>query len=184
LTATSDDAGVKIELSLTSDTYRRSSPDLTDLVVTVTITNVDVLTVEIRGEKDNGTILENGFRVEHFTFHDLATGDEVINKNPFPGTCDPGDSLAPYDTVELQSSSSPFVTRHGLEDMDPLCDPVRQLKNGHAYRVTLKPQTVWCFAGSKKQLFGDQRYIPIEDLPKGTMVRLESSDELTLKVEA
>ena len=136
--------------------------------MTTTISNVDVLTVDIRGEKDNGTVLENGFRVEHFTFCDLTTGTEVINKNPFPGTCDAGITLAPYNVVELRSSR-PHVTRHGLEDISPLCDPVRQLKNGHEYRVTLKSQMVWCFAGSKEKLFGDEQYVPIEDLPKGVM---------------
>jgi hypothetical protein len=174
---------IRIKLSLTSDTYRRSSPDLTDLVVTTTIANVDVLTVENRGEKDNGTILENGFRVEHFKFQDLTTGEEVIDNDPFPGTCDPGDALATYNVVEL-SSTNPLVMRQCLDDISPLSDPVRQLKNGHEYRVTLKPQTVWAFPGSTKELFGDERYIPTEDLPTGIMVKLESLDELKLKVEA
>ena len=60
---------VKIELALTSDTYQRSSPDAPQLIATTTITtaNVDVLTIELRGEQDNGTILEEGFRMEHFT---------------------------------------------------------------------------------------------------------------------
>lgn len=175
-------AEVKIEISLTSDTYRRSSPDAPELVVTSTITNADVLTIELRGEKDSGTVLEDDFRMEHFTFYDLTTESEVINKDPFPGTCDSRDSLQPYNTAELQSSR-PLVTRQVLDDMSPLSDPVRQLKAGHEYRITLKPQTVWCSAGSKNELFGGRSSIPVKELPKGMMVTLESAGELKLKVE-
>jgi hypothetical protein len=174
---------VKVELSLTSDTYSRSSPDAPELVVTTTITNADVLTLELREEEDNGTILEEGFRMEHFTFYDLTTDKEVINTNPFPGTCEPREDLYPYSVVELRSSK-PLVTRQDFEDVNPLSDPVRQLRNGHKYRITLEPQTVWCFAGSKEELFGGKKNIPVEDLPEGVMVRLESADELRLKVEA
>jgi hypothetical protein len=174
---------VKIELSLTSDTYRRSSLDAPELVVTASVTNSDVLTLELREEQDNVTVLEKGFRMEHFTFYDLTTDSAVINTNPFPGTCEPREDLYPYSVVELRSSK-PLVTRQDLEDASPLSDPVRQLQNGHEYRITLKPQTVWCFAGSKEKLFGDKKNIPFEDLPEGMMVRLESADELRLKVEA
>ena len=174
---------VKIGLSLTSSTYRRSSPDAPELIVTTTISNADVLTLELREEQDNGTILEEGFRMEHFTFYDLTTGSEVINKDPFPGTCEPREALWPRSVVEIQSSK-PLVTRQYIEDMSPLSDPVRQLENGHEYRITLKPQTVWCFAGGKEELFGGKESVPVGDLPEGIMVRLESKDELRLKVEA
>lgn len=66
LKAIIDNAEVKIELSLTSNTNRRSSPDAPELAVTTTIANAGVLTIELRGEEDNGTILEDGFRIEHF----------------------------------------------------------------------------------------------------------------------
>lgn len=89
LTPTLDSAEVKIELSLTSNTYRRSSSNVPELVVTTTLADPDVLTIELRGENYNGTILEDGFRIEHFKFYDLTKRREVINKNPFPGTCDP-----------------------------------------------------------------------------------------------
>ena len=182
LTEPPDNAEVKIELALTSNTYRRSSPDAPELVVTTTAVNADVLTIELREEQDNGTILEDGFRMEHFTFYDLTTDSEVINKNPFPGTCEPRDALHPYSVVELQSSK-PLVTKQDLEDMNPLSDPVRQLEAGHEYRVTLKPQTVWCFVGSKQELFGGREHIPVGDLPEGMMLRLECATELKLKVE-
>ena len=174
---------MKIELSLTSNTYQRSSPDAPELIVTTTISNADVLTLELREEQDNGTILEEGFRMEHFTFYDLTTDSQVINKNPFPGACEPRESLYPRSVVEIQSSK-PLVTRQDIEDMSPLSEPVRQLVNGHEYRITLKPQTVWCFAGSKEELFRGRERIPVENLPEGMMVTLESADELRLKVEA
>jgi hypothetical protein len=174
---------VKIELSLTSDTYRRSSPDTPELIVKTTISNADVLTLELRGERDNGTILKEGFRMEHFKFYDLTTDSEVINKDPFPGTCEPREALCPRSVVEIQSSKL-LVTKHDIEDMSPLSDPVRQLVNGREYRITLKPQAVWCFAGSKEELFGGKERVPVEDLPEGNMVKLESADELRLKVEA
>ena len=183
LKATIDSAEVQIELSLTSNTYRRSSRDAPELVVTTSIANADVLTIELRGEKDNGTILEDGFRIEHFKFYDLTKRREVINKNPFPGTCDARFALQSYSLVELRSSS-PHVVRQVLDGISPMSDPVRQLEVGHEYRITLKPQTVWSFAGSKKDLFDGESSIDVEDLPKGTLTRLESATELKLKVEA
>lgn len=182
-TAPLDKAEVKIELSLTSNTYRRSSSDAPELVVKSTIANADVLIVELRGENDNGTILEDGFRIEHFNFYDLNKRREIINKDPFPGTCDPRFALQPYNVVELRSSS-PLVMRQTLDDISPLSDPVRQLEVGHEYRITLKPQTVWGFAGSKKDLFDGQSSVDVDDLPDGILVRLESTVELKLKVEA
>ena len=185
LRAVLENAEVKIELSLTSDTYRRSSPDVPELLVTTTISSagIDALTLELREEQDNGTILEEGFRMQHFTFYDLTTDSEVINTNPFPGTCEPREDLYPRSVVEIHSSK-PLVTRQDLEDVSPLSDPVRQLLNGHEYRVTLKPQTVWCFAGTKEELFRGRTHVDVKDLPDGIMVRLESADELRLKVEA
>jgi hypothetical protein len=154
------------------------------LIVTTTISNAYVLTLELREEQDNGTILEEGFRMEHFKFYDLTTGSEVINENPFPGTCETREVLWSQSVLEIRSSRPP-VTRQYFEDVSPLSDPVRQLVNGHEYRITLKPQTVWCFAGSKEELFGGKEDISVEDLPEGMMmVRLESADELRLKVEA
>jgi len=183
LKATIDSAEVQIELSLTSNTYRRSSRDAPELVVTTSIANADVLTIELRGEKDDGTILEDGFRIEHFKFYDLTKRREVINKNPFPGTCDARFALQSYSLVELRSSS-PHVVRQVLDGISPMSDPVRQLEVGHEYRITLKPQTVWSFAGSKKDLFDGESSIDVEDLPEGTLTRLESATELKLKVEA
>lgn len=183
MTATLDGAEVKIDLSLTSNTYRRSALDPPELVVKTTIANADVLAIELRGEKDNGTILEDGFRIEHFKFYDLTKRREVINKKPFPGTCDPRFALQPYSVVELRSSS-PHVVRQVLDGNSPMSDPVRQLEIGHEYRITLKPQTVWSFAGSKKDLFNGESSIDVEDLPEGTLIRLESAAELKLKVEA
>jgi hypothetical protein len=86
---------VKIELCLTSDTYRHSSPDAPELVAITTITNADALTLELREEQDNSTILEEGFRIEHFTFYDLTTNEEVINTNPFPSTYELREDLYP-----------------------------------------------------------------------------------------
>jgi hypothetical protein len=93
---------VKIGLSLTSSIYRRSSPDAPELIVTTTILNADVLTLELREEQDNGTVLEEGFRMEHFTFYDLTTGGEVINKDPFPA---PASRVRTYGRVVSWRSS-------------------------------------------------------------------------------
>lgn len=183
LTATLGNPEVKIELSLTSDTYRRSSSDALEMVVTTTIANADVLTVELRGEKDSGTILEDGFRIENFNFYDLTKKREIVNKNPFPGTCEARFALQPYNLVELRSSG-PLVARQVLDDISPLSDPVRQLEVGHEYRITLKPQTVCCFAGSKKDLFNGESSVDVGDLPDGILVKLESTSELKLKVKA
>jgi hypothetical protein len=105
LTAALGNPDVKIELSLSSNPYRRSSSDAIELVVTTTIANVDVLAIELRGGKDNGTILEDDFRIEHFNFYDITKRREIINRNPFPGTCEARFALHPYNVVELSSSS-------------------------------------------------------------------------------
>ena len=183
LKAIIDNAEVIIELSLTSNTYRHSSPDAPELVVTTTIANAGVLTIELRGEKDNGIILEDGFRIEHFKLYDLTKRREVTNRNPFPGTCDLRFALQPYSVVELRSPS-PHGVRQVLDGITPMSDPVRQLETGHEYRITLKPRTVWSFAGSKKDLFNGESSIDVEDLPEGALTRLESAAELKLKVEA
>jgi hypothetical protein len=81
-------------------------------------------------------------------------------------------------------SSSPLVVRQVLDDISPLSDPVRQLEDGHEYRITLQLQTVWCFAGSKKDLFNGESSVDIEDLPDGILVKLESTFESKLKVKA
>jgi hypothetical protein len=43
---------------------------------------------------------------------------------------------------------------------------------------------VWCFAGSKKDLFNGESSVDIEDLPDGILVKLESTFESKLKVKA
>ena len=134
------------------------------------------------GEFDSGTILDNGFRAEHFEFYDLTTSQPVVH-SPFPGTCDPGVELAPYGVLEMVSSK-PRETRQLLEDVSPLSDPVRMLENGHEYLLKLKPQTVWSYEGTKEDLFKGKEYLTEEEMPEGMMVTLACDDELVLKVEA
>jgi len=176
---------VTVKLSLTADTYKRSASDGTELelVATITLANAEVITIETQGETDSGTILDDGFRMEHFAFTDLATGNEVVNRNPFPGTCDPHVDLAPWGVAELRSSQ-PLVTKQTLEDMSPLSDPVRQLLAGHEYRLTLEPQRVRCYAGTKADLFKGKESIPVAELHEAIILTLKSDDELKLKVEA
>ena len=174
---------VRIEFVLTSGVYRRSSLDASELVVKSTLANADVLTVGLRGEKDSGTILEDGFRFEHFKFYDLTKRRKVINKKPFPGTCDPRFALQPYSVVELHSSK-PLVARQTLDGVSLLSNPVRQLEIGHEYRITLRPQTVWSFVGSKKDLFKGKSSVDVDDLSEKALIRLESEIKLKLKVEA
>ena len=89
------------------------------------MSHADVFTVELRRKRDNGKILEDGFRIEHFTFNDQY---EVINKKPFPGTCEPRKALYPRRAMELQSSKSP-ITRQMLDDVYLLSDPIRQARS-------------------------------------------------------
>ena len=58
------------------------------------------------------------------------------------------------------------------------------LEIGHENRVTLKPQTVWSFAGSKQDLSNGGSSIDVEDLPEGALIRLQRAAELKLNVEA
>lgn len=174
---------MSITLALSSNIYRRSddSAHYPHLTVTTTLESPNVATVELRGEEDSGTILESGFRLEHFEFYDL-TDARVVDKTPFPGTCDPRVELEPRQVIELKKGQA-LKTSQQLEDMNPLADPVRMLKAGHEYSITLKPQRVWWVAKSKADLFGGREWIPVGDLPDGPLMRLASEDELRLKVE-
>lgn len=175
---------INIKLALTSNDYRRSSPESEKpyLSATSTLSTPSILTLELRGEFDSGTILVDGFRAEHFNFYDLTTSLPVV-KSPFPGTCEPRVNLRRDGVVEIHSSK-PHGTSRQLEDMSPKSDPVRSLEVGHEYRITLKPQEVWCCEQSAGELFGTRESIPVEDLPDGMMAVLASDDVLMLKVEA
>lgn len=175
---------VSISLALSSNLYRRSdnSAHYPHLTVTTTLKSPEVATVELRGEEDSGTILESSFRLEHFEFYDL-TDSRAVDKTPFPGTCDPRVNLEPRQVIELHEGQA-VKTSQQLEDMNPLADPVRMLQAGHEYRITLKPQKVWWVAKSKAELFGGREWIPVGELPDGSLMRLSSEDELRLKVEA
>ncbi|KAK4497424.1 hypothetical protein PRZ48_011875 [Zasmidium cellare] len=179
------EANIDIRLSLSSNIYRRSAPldQKPSLSVTATLSTPALATFELIGEFDSGTILEEGFRVEHFDFFDLTTGQPVININPFPGTCDPHADLYLRSVVELHTSE-PHVTSHVLEDVSPLSDPVRQLEIGHEYRIKLKPQRILCYDRSIADLFEDKDITPRDELlPTAIEVVLASDDELILKVE-
>ncbi|KAK4981140.1 hypothetical protein LTR28_004192 [Elasticomyces elasticus] len=174
---------ITISLALTSNIYRRSDDgrNYPRLIVTTTLESPEVATVELRGEKDSGTILETSFCLEHLEFYDL-TDSRVVVKTPFRGTCEPRVYLEPHHVVELKQDQALKTSQH-FEDMDPLADPVRMLKVGHEYRITLKPQNVWWVAKSKAELFDRRDLIPVKELPEGPLMRLASKDELRLKVE-
>ena len=85
--------------------------------------------------------------------------------------------------MELRSPS-PHGVRQVLDGITPMSDPVRQLETGHEYRITLKPRTVWSFAGSKKDLFNGKSTVDFDDLSEGALIKLESKTELRLKLDA
>jgi hypothetical protein len=150
------------------------------LIVETRLSGVKILTIELRGEFDSGTVLQNSFRAEHFEFIEDQTGQPVVMIDPFPGTCEPREILCRDGVVEL--FSKPFVTSLRLEDMSPHSDPVRQLEVGHTYRMKLKPRRLSCCKGTVEELFRGRRYVPVEELP--LLVDVMSNDELLLKVEA
>lgn len=177
---------LKIGLSLTSSVYRRSAPEAQKphLCVTTTLLTPNTATFELIGEYDSGNVLEDRFRADHFEFVDLTTGRPVINKDPFPGTCDPHWSLYLRSVVELHASK-PLTTRRLLEDMSPLSDPVRQLEVGHKYRLKLKTQRIRCYGRSIADLFGGEDPVSREELlPMAIEAVLACDDELILEVEA
>ena len=174
---------VQIKVALRSNVYRRSAPisDHPQLVVTTTLLTPSLLTVEIRGEKDSGTILTDGFRAEHFNFYDLTTSKPVVY-DLFPGTCDPWDALY-LDVVKEMHSFKPNVARQTLEDVNPLSDPVNILKTCHEYRLTLKAQKVRCWDRSVAEIFRDREGLSMEETPEAMEVLLACEDELLLQVE-
>ncbi len=174
---------VSISLSLTSNTYRRSDNEdaYPRLVVTTNLISPELATVDLRGETDSGTVLGPIFRLEHFEFYDL-TESRTVDMSPFPGTCEPRLELQPYQVIELKRRI-PLETGTRLDDINPLADPVRLLKAGHEYDITLKPQKVRWVGMSKAELFRAREDIPIEELPEGPLMTLGSEDKLRLKVE-
>ena len=181
---------LKVECSLTSNTYRRSAPDTEKprLIVKTTLFTPATVTFELIGEFDTQTILgfmahDYWFRMQNFSFVDVATGEEVINKDPFPGTCiRHGALLARSQVLEIHASE-PHVTEHQLEDVSPLSDPVRQLEVGHEYVIKLIPQKIKCYEMEIEKTFQGREYVPKEELPEAFEVVLASEDELRLKIE-
>ena len=66
--------------------------------------------------------------------------------------------------------------------MDPLCDPVRLLRDGHRYRVRLTPQKVRWRYRTADEVFKGEKYLPAGEMEKEAPVVLESSDELYVTV--
>ncbi|EGP88683.1 uncharacterized protein MYCGRDRAFT_91479 [Zymoseptoria tritici IPO323] len=175
------EAEIKVTFSLTNTIYRRSAQlsEQPKMIVTTTLISPPTLAVELRGETDSGTILESGFRMEHFEFFDLTTST-MLKHSLFPGTCDPRESVGQWGVVELHSSKA-LVTSQQLEDMSPLADPIRDLKAGHEYRLRLK--RIPGYAMSMAELFGEKQYVDVRNLPETVVVELKSDDEVILAVE-
>lgn len=75
-----------------------------------------------------------------------------------------------------------------LRETDPLAAPVDELKAGHTYRVTLKPQTVRCWAGGIDDLLTRREPAPPAEgeeynYPGAMDLTLACEEELVLKVE-
>ncbi|KAF2169658.1 hypothetical protein M409DRAFT_52176 [Zasmidium cellare ATCC 36951] len=178
-------ATVKIELSLTSNVYRRSAPldEKPLFCVTATLLTPKIATVELIGEFDTGTILERWFRMQHFNIHDIVTGDHVVNEDPFPGTCDPHADLYLRSVLELHASQ-PYILCRPMDEIDPRSDPIRDLKIGHTYRFKLQPQRILCYDRSIVDLFGKDDYVSRDELlPTSIEMLLASDDEVILKIE-
>ncbi|EME44009.1 hypothetical protein DOTSEDRAFT_71723 [Dothistroma septosporum NZE10] len=172
---------IKIFFMVTNTTYKRSAGELIQMIVTSTSTSPSTLTLELRGETDSGTVLEDGFRMEHFEFFDVTTSTFVTH-DLFPGTCEPREEVYPDGVVELHKSK-PLKTVQYMEDMSPLADPMRLLQAGHEYRIRLKPQKESGYAMGKADLFRGREHIPVNELPQAVVVELKSDDEVVLKVE-
>ncbi|KAK3697125.1 hypothetical protein LTR37_017621 [Vermiconidia calcicola] len=189
---------VHVAISLTSSTFRFSDEESTkpSIIVRSTLITPAIITIDARGERDAGTILGTSadldFRVENFDFHDVSTSEPVVHDR-FPGTCEPDRE----EFVELHASK-PRVTRTLLDGIDPWTDPSNILKPGHAYRVTLKPQTIKCWEGGIDELLARREIVhvlfPDEDgeemegmdmykYPDGSELTLACDNELVLKVE-
>ena len=117
----------------------------------------------------------------------MTTSEPVVHEL-FPGTCEPDRD----DFVEIHASR-PHITRTPLHENDPTSDPINILKPGHEYRITLKPQTITCWAGGIDDLLArresnpkseEQYGITMFKYPDSMMVTLACDDQLILVVEA
>lgn len=63
--------------------------------------------------------------------------------------------------------------------------PLGMLEVGHEYRISLEPVSVWWTYRTQKELLGEKGYLEVDEgeMARGPLVRVESGDELRLKVE-
>lgn len=179
---------ISISLSLSPSTFRRSDRDEENsprLTVNAILHAPAPITLDIRGPAGNGsTVLSlSDLSFEHFTFYDITANKPVTYTNS-DDECggNPGGTLNRYDTLTLRPGGE-HVTHVVMEGYEM---PVRRLKPGHEYRVTLIPVSVWWTEGTQEDLFKGKEYIEVDEeaLKNGPHVMLKSSDELNLKVQA
>ena len=101
---------------------------------------------------------------------------------PLENTCDPDDELRRDQLVALVQGGTPHETSQELEDVDPLCDPVRLLRDGHGYRIRLLPQKVRWQYGTADEVFVGEKYLPAGLMEKEVPLVFASSDELYVTV--
>lgn len=73
------------------------------MIVTATLVIPSVLSLDIYRETDSRTVLEEGFRIEHFEFFDLITST-LFTYELFLRIYDPSDSISLYNLIELYAS--------------------------------------------------------------------------------
>lgn len=179
---------ISIRLSLSHSTFRRSDRDEENsprLTVHATLHAPAPITLDIRGPAGNGsTVLSSSdLSFEHFSFYDITANQPVTytNSNDECGG-DPGGTLNRFNTLTLRPGEE-HVTYAVMEGYEM---PVRKLKRGHEYCVSLIPLSTWWTEGTQEELLKGKEYVEVdeEELRKGSHVMLSSSDELHLRVEA
>jgi hypothetical protein len=183
--ATGPSPTLRIHLSLSTPIFRRFSSlelQLPTLTVSTTLHSPHPITLDTRGPLQNGTVLTNAsFSFQHFSFYDLTT-DQPFTYPAEERECgNTGGTLSAYDLLTLQPDKE-YVTYGVMEDF---WVPLGMLEVGHEYRISLEPVDVWWTYRTQKELLGGKGYLEVDEgeMARGSLVRVESGDELRLKVE-
>ena len=175
---------IRINFSVSSDTYHRSveeEKDLIQLKVEAVLDYPRPITIDLRGQLATEVVLEDTFRFQHFEWFDLTTR-KILQTEEFRNVCDPRATLEPRQTLTLEPGK-PLITTQYFDEMSPLCDPLRATKVGHQYRLRLKPQEAWWSDQTKEELFREHNVLRTDEPPQVTPVQLASDDEVKIQVE-
>jgi hypothetical protein len=176
---------LSISLSLSSDTFHRSNPEVT-LTLTVIVllhsSALNPITLDIRGQRWDlaQTVLMESLYLSYFTFTDTSPGVPLTPETPC-ASCDSGLDLNKEDALTLYPGK-PHTLSHGFHNPDLFdigASPLERTVVGHEYSLKLTTQGVnWRWGTVEIFANANHNYLFIEELEALGLLKLESDDEV------